>query len=98
MLSIYLYAKFGLSYCLVGGALLNFLAVWIRCVGGFSYNAPDVVDVYGMYDGMYAAANVSALPYPISDAKAASNAYSVLIFGQIVGALGQPLLLNAPSR
>ena len=98
MLSIYLYAKFGLSHCLIGGAVLNFLAVWIRCIGGFSYNAPDVVDVYGMYDGMYAAANTSALPYPITDSKAAGNAFSVQLFGQIIAAISQPLLLNAPPR
>lgn len=30
MLSIALYAKYGLSYCLVGGAAFNFLSGWIR--------------------------------------------------------------------
>jgi hypothetical protein len=98
MLSIYLYAKFGLSYCLIGGALLNFASTWIRAIGGFSYNAPDVPDIYGMYDGMYAAANISALAYPVTSSVKASNSFSVQLFGQILGALGQPLLLNAPPR
>ena len=98
MLSIYLYAKFGLSYCLIGGALLNFASTWIRAIGGFSYNAPDVPDIYGMYDGMYAAANTSAMAYPVTDSVKASNSFSVQLFGQILGALGQPLLLNAPPR
>ena len=98
MISIYVYAKFGLGHCLIGAALMNFLALWIRCVGSFSYNAPTVVDVYGKFDGMYAAANTSALPYPITDQKAASNAFAVQLFGQIIGAISQPLLLNAPPR
>jgi len=98
ILSVFLYAKFGLSHCLIGGALLNFMALWIRCVASFSYTAPTVVDVYGKYDGLYAAANTSALPYPITDRKAASVAFYVQIVGQIVAAFGQPLLLNAPPR
>jgi len=98
ILSVFLYAKFGLSHCLIGGALLNFMALWIRCVASLSYNAPTVVDVYGKYDGLYAAANTSALPYPITDSKVARNAFDVQIFAQIVAALAQPLLLNAPPR
>jgi hypothetical protein len=74
------------------------MALWIRCVASLSYNAPTVVDVYGTYDGLYAAANTSALPYPITDRKAASVAFYVQIVGQIVAAFGQPLLLNAPPR
>ena len=38
------------------------MALWIRCVASFSYTAPTVMDVYGKYDGLYAAANTSALP------------------------------------
>lgn len=38
MLSIALYAKFGLSHCIVGGATFNFLAAWIRVFGSFSFN------------------------------------------------------------
>jgi len=98
MLSIYLYAKFGLSHCLIGGALLNFIALWIRCIASLSYNAPTEVDVYGKYDGMYAAANTSALPYPITYSKVARNVFNVQLFAQIVAALAQPLLINAPPR
>ena len=36
MLSIALYAKFGLSHCIVGGAFFNFLSAWIRTFGAFS--------------------------------------------------------------
>ena len=46
MLSIYLYSKYGLTHCLIGGALLNFLACWIRCIGAFSYNAPGWLLLY----------------------------------------------------
>jgi len=98
MLSIYLYAKYGLGHILIGSALLNFASLWIRCVGSFSYNAPAVVDVYGMYDGMYAAANKTAQPYPITNKAAASNAFAVQLFGQVVSAIGNPLVASAPPR
>ena len=66
MISIAVYAKFGLSHCIIGGASFNFLAAWIRTFGAFS-------------------------PDPI-------YAYKVQLLGQILAALGQPLLLNAPPR
>ena len=56
------------------------------------------LDVYGMYDGQYAMANVTALPYPITNPVAATNSFNVQLFGQIIAAISQPLLLNAPPR
>lgn len=38
ILSIALYAKFGLSHCIVGGAFFNFLSAWIRTFGAFSFD------------------------------------------------------------
>ena len=38
MMSIALYAKFGFSHCIVGGAFLNFLSAWIRAFGAFAYD------------------------------------------------------------
>lgn len=58
----------------------------------------DTIDVYGMFDGQYAAANVTGKPYPITDAVAASNSFKVQLFGQIIAAISQPMLLNAPPR
>ena len=43
MLSIALYAKFGLSHCIVGGAFFNFLSAWIRTFGAFS---PSIESAY----------------------------------------------------
>ena len=45
MLSIALYAKFGLSHCIVGGALFNFMAAWIRVFGSFSF---DLISSYNV--------------------------------------------------
>lgn len=38
MISIALYAKFGVSHCIVGGAFFNFLCAWIRTFGAFSFD------------------------------------------------------------
>jgi hypothetical protein len=45
MLSIALYAKFGLSHCIVGGAFFNFLSAWIRTFGAFSPNIDSAYKV-----------------------------------------------------
>jgi hypothetical protein len=66
MLSIALYAKYGLSPCIVTGAFFNFLSTWVRAFGALS---PDP-----------------------------TSAYNVMLFGQILAALGQPFLLNCPPR
>ena len=66
MISIALYARFGVSHCIVGGAFFNFLAAWVRTFGALSFDP--------------------------------SISYKVQLFGQILAALGQPLLLNAPPR
>ena len=66
LMSIATYARFGLSYCTLGGAIFNFFCCWVRVAGSYS-----------------------SIPY---------NAYSVMLFGQILAAIGQPLLLNAPVR
>ena len=66
MLSIALYAKFGLSHCIVGGAFFNFLSAWVRTFGAFAFDP--------------------------------TTSYNVQLFGQILAAIGQPLLLNAPPR
>ena len=86
MLEIGLYAKFGLSYCLVGGALLNFASCWIRTIGAYSYTAPTAAIPLDDY-----------VLYPV-DAAVASRSFKVQLFGQILAAIGQPLLLNAPPR
>ena len=38
MISIALYARFGLSHCIIGGAFFNFLSAWIRTFGAFSFD------------------------------------------------------------
>jgi hypothetical protein len=85
ILAIGLYARYGLGYCIIVGALLNFLACWIRTIGGYyslnwNYNF-----------------DVSQLPAdaPLPNGLAS---YNIQLFGQIIGAFGQPLLLNVPPR
>ena len=66
IISITLYTSYGISSCVIAGAIFNFLSVWIRCFGAFSFDP--------------------------------TTAYNVMLFGQILAALGQPCLLNASPR
>ena len=65
----YDYVRYGLSSCINGSTLLNFMSCWVRFIGTalFLKSSPTV-------------------------------AYSIVLFGHCLAALGAPMIGNAPTR